>query len=71
MVEWRSKIVPIDEYERLHQYSEQMREFAEKRLTQEDDSVDFLWWGIAILGCCAFWAVMAVFCWGGNLVPRW
>lgn len=36
-----------------------------------DKEIDFLWWGIAALGCCAFWALLAVFCWGGNLVPRW
>jgi hypothetical protein len=32
---------------------------------------DFVAMAVAILGGCAIWALLAVFCWGGNLVPRW
>ena len=39
-----------------------------------DDSDRGLTWiglGLALLVGSTFWAMLAVFCWGGNLLPRW
>lgn len=43
----------------------------EPRQPEPDRGPIWLWWGILFTGCSVFWAMLAVFCWGGNLLPRW
>ena len=68
MLAWeRTKVVPIDENERLHLYAEQMRDFAEQELKKLPFSLRYGkkeiaigWMGVCILAVSAVCFVVGV-----------
>ncbi len=75
-VEWRFTDEEKAEYQRYvaeWEVTMRMAECDPENLRECEPSPwgTFIGYVLVILTSAAFWAALAVFCWGGNLWPRW